>query len=68
MTQSEKETVIQVVRWCINRIRDEQHGQDYELAADDVANKLQFLAHWLTSVPTAEESRSDIADSPGLVR
>jgi hypothetical protein len=40
-----KQTTIEVITWCLNRIRAER--EDYELAADDVANKLAFLADWL---------------------
>jgi hypothetical protein len=40
-------TTIDVICWCISRVRDEAEDGDYATAADDVTNKLFFLADWI---------------------
>ena len=47
MSDAEKATIVEAIEFCINRIRDARSVEDYEIAGDDVANKLCYLSEWL---------------------
>ncbi len=54
MSKKDLETVMRDIAWCINRVRVESGKEygDYEMAADEVCNKLCFLADFLLTLPT----------------
>ena len=56
MTDQERRTVLNVVRWCIDRIHEDRTramaevdptDHDYTVVLGDVVMKLDFLADWL---------------------